>query len=55
MIVSAIVWYLGESEVLYVHIGDARNSLVRAAHDWEQITKDDPQNRVPKKQREFNN
>ena len=40
---SAVVWYSGESEAQFVHIGDTRIFLVRAAHDWEQITKDDSQ------------
>jgi serine/threonine protein phosphatase PrpC len=38
---SAVVWYFDESEVQFVHIGDTRIFLVHAAHDWEQITKDD--------------
>lgn len=38
---SAVIWYFGESEAQFVHIGDTRIFFVHAAHDWEQITKDD--------------
>ena len=38
---SAVVWYFDESEAQFVHIGDTRIFHVRAARNWEQITKDD--------------
>lgn len=38
---SAVVWYSGEPEAQFVHIGDTRIFLVRAVRNWEQITKDD--------------
>jgi len=38
---SAVVWYSGEPEAQFVHIGDTRVFLVRAARNWEQITEDD--------------